>query len=607
MRERQLRRKSAQVSKRREDRIRTAPWKLLLWTALAGLVFGLIGFGEIAEDILRVARNSLHPHKRQRRHRPRPDRRPVASSDSAIGPGHGYQDAAGRPAQCQRRQTHLLGHQLLVRLRHHADDAALADALQRAGRVTLFSRSTGRTAGHSRAHRWPIPLPMFTRHAKLAVATSYYNYQNAVWRVPCRAKVGGKTVPSFAAVAGQRSGPADATFPARLFHRGRQHSGLFGADVLNGRVAAKELAGKDVLVGTGSEMLNDNFFVPGYGRAFGVQVHALGAETLKQGRPVDLGWLGAFLLGIAAAALGATAQTRGSRSLQCSQRAITALLTVPVFLEARLIFADITPALFVLLVVGGVLTWRRFRARGLVNPVSNLPNLNALAGEQGRAATGADRGPDLELRGNRRHPAGEQRAAARRPDRFAPHGRRSEPYALSRRRRHFRLVRRASRAVRQPSRCALCLVPKSGASRWPFARPRQSLSASRSGAAVRSPTASPAHSSPQKKPRTTASSGNITIPDSLQDASWKLSILSQLDAAIDRGEVWVAYQPKLDLRSRQIIGAEALARWTHPEKGPIAASEFVAAAEQHNRIGKLTDFVLEKAVAAAAPDQQARA
>jgi EAL domain-containing protein (putative c-di-GMP-specific phosphodiesterase class I) len=89
-------------------------------------------------------------------------------------------------------------------------------------------------------------------------------------------------------------------------------------------------------------------------------------------------------------------------------------------------------------------------------------------------------------------------------------------------------------------------------------------------------------------------------PESLEDASWKLSMLSQLDDAIDRGEVWVAYQPKLELATRRIIGAEALARWTHPDKGPIAATEFVAAAEQHNRIGKLTDYVLEKAVAAAA-------
>ena len=89
-------------------------------------------------------------------------------------------------------------------------------------------------------------------------------------------------------------------------------------------------------------------------------------------------------------------------------------------------------------------------------------------------------------------------------------------------------------------------------------------------------------------------------PETLENASWKLSMLSQLDEAIDRGEVWVAYQPKLELSTKRIIGAEALARWTHPEKGPIAASEFVAAAEQNDRIGKLTDFVLEQAIAAAA-------
>ena len=83
-------------------------------------------------------------------------------------------------------------------------------------------------------------------------------------------------------------------------------------------------------------------------------------------------------------------------------------------------------------------------------------------------------------------------------------------------------------------------------------------------------------------------------------------MLSQLDDAIDRGEVWVAYQPKLDLATRRIIGAEALARWTHPEKGPIAASEFVAAAEQHDRIGKLTDFVLEKSDRSRGRHQQER-
>jgi EAL domain-containing protein (putative c-di-GMP-specific phosphodiesterase class I) len=77
-------------------------------------------------------------------------------------------------------------------------------------------------------------------------------------------------------------------------------------------------------------------------------------------------------------------------------------------------------------------------------------------------------------------------------------------------------------------------------------------------------------------------------------------MLSQLDDAVDRGEVWIAYQPKVDIKTRKVVGAEALARWTHPQKGPIAAAEFVAAAEQHDRIGKLTAFMLDGAIAAAA-------
>ena len=39
------------------------PLKLLLWTAIVGVIFGLISFGELPEDVLRTSRNSLHPHQ----------------------------------------------------------------------------------------------------------------------------------------------------------------------------------------------------------------------------------------------------------------------------------------------------------------------------------------------------------------------------------------------------------------------------------------------------------------------------------------------------------------------------------------------------------------
>jgi EAL domain-containing protein (putative c-di-GMP-specific phosphodiesterase class I) len=274
-------------------------------------------------------------------------------------------------------------------------------------------------------------------------------------------------------------------------------------------------------------------------------------------------------------------------------------MTVPGFLEARLIFVDITPALFVLLIVGGVLTWRRFRVRGLVNPVSNLPNLNALrVNKSGREqALIAARILNYEeivasLPANSERQLIEQivsRLSVGAPKRtlyqgdggiFAWFEEPKSPFgnhldAL------YSLFRTPARVGGLSLDLAIAFGVEVGSSR--------SLATRLASALVSAEEA--AHDGLKWK---------YHDPDSLQDASWKLSILSQLDAAIDRGEVWVAYQPKLELSTRRIIGAEALARWTHPEKGPIAASEFVAAAEQHDRIGKLTDFVLEKAVAAAA-------
>ena len=266
-----------------------------------------------------------------------------------------------------------------------------------------------------------------------------------------------------------------------------------------------------------------------------------------------------------------------------------------------MIFLDITPALFVH--PGGqhaYSRWRRYRRAGLVNPVSDLPNLNALRINSRRRnqALIAARVLNYEEIVATLPPSSERqlieqivsRLNVGAPDRTLYQGDGGI----------FAWFEQSRCALRQSSRCALIAVPKSGARGGTFDRPCDSVRGrSRKRPFARKP-ACQRPRAPRTRPPTRASSGNITTPNRSQNASWKLSMLSQLDEAIDRGEVWVAYQPKLDIGSRRIVGAEALARWTHPEKGPIAASEFVAAAEQHNRIGKLTDFVLEKAVAAAA-------
>lgn len=58
------------------------------------------------------------------------------------------------------------------------------------------------------------------------------------------------------------------------------------------------------------------------------------------------------------------------------------------------------------------------------------------------------------------------------------------------------------------------------------------------------------------------------------------------------------FQPKIDLETVKLVGAEALARWNHPEQGVIGPYAFIPLLEQSNKIDELTFQMLEKSVAA---------
>ena len=65
-----------------------------------------------------------------------------------------------------------------------------------------------------------------------------------------------------------------------------------------------------------------------------------------------------------------------------------------------------------------------------------------------------------------------------------------------------------------------------------------------------------------------------------------------LDAALARGELRVVYQPIVALADGRVLGAEALLRWTHPTRGEVLPSAFVAAAERSGAIVAIGRFVL---------------
>ena len=62
----------------------------------------------------------------------------------------------------------------------------------------------------------------------------------------------------------------------------------------------------------------------------------------------------------------------------------------------------------------------------------------------------------------------------------------------------------------------------------------------------------------------------------------------QLRGAIHRREITVLYQPKVDLKTNEICGLEALVRWRHPRFGLLGPDEFVPAAERNGAIQPLT-------------------
>jgi len=571
------------------------PWRTLLWIAIAGLIFGVLGLGEIGDDVLRTARNTLHWHNASG------DIVVVKIDDASLRAVGRWPWPRRDHAQLADRLTAAGARRIFFDIKFYgttdlADDSAFARALDKSKRVTIAVR--GPSGPNGDVGRDDSPLPQFTGHANLGSINWFYNYQNAVLRVPYAADVAGREIRSFSSLLSGRNGPTGSRFRVDYSIDPRSIPTISAADVLSGKFSAAEFRGKDVLVGTSSEAGSDMYFVPGTGKMGGVFVHAIAAETLKSGVPIDLGWFPFYLLALLVASI---ALLRAPERHQLPSMGLLAVLAIfgPVVLESNLIFIDITPALLIVIVASGVLISRRFKTRGLIDLESGLPNLTALRMHRrgrdkalivGRILNYAEIVATLPTSSERqlveqivaRLSVGAQGRTFYQGDDgiFAWFDEPGKPFG-----HHLEALHALFRTPLRVSGLSIDLSVSFGVE----IGSSRSL-ANRLGSALLAAEQA-AHDGLKWK---------YHDPDTLQDASWKLSMLSQLDDAIDRGEVWAAYQPKVDLRTRKIIGAEALARWTHPEKGPIAAAEFVAAAEQNDRIGKLTAFMLDEAIGAAA-------
>ncbi|GAC1534675.1 MAG: hypothetical protein NVS3B12_15770 [Acidimicrobiales bacterium] len=90
--------------------------------------------------------------------------------------------------------------------------------------------------------------------------------------------------------------------------------------------------------------------------------------------------------------------------------------------------------------------------------------------------------------------------------------------------------------------------------------------------------------------------GPVTYDSSTDTATVShLALYTELHRALQEDELRLHYQPKMDLRTGEMVGVEALVRWAHPQRGLLVPGEFLPVAEATGLIERLTDWVLRAA------------
>ena len=93
---------------------------------------------------------------------------------------------------------------------------------------------------------------------------------------------------------------------------------------------------------------------------------------------------------------------------------------------------------------------------------------------------------------------------------------------------------------------------------------------------------------------------SLFASESTESRPARATLLAELSRALDEHELFLHYQPRVDLFTGRVVGVEALVRWNHPRLGVVQPAAFMAQAEQSDLIGALTERVVRLAVAQAA-------
>lgn len=411
----------------------------------------------------------------------------------------------------------------------------------------------------------------------------------------------GKKVPGIAAGLAGFDGPVGVRYRPDWSINVKTIPTISYIDVLQGKVKPEAIRGKDIVVGYTTAQSPDFIQVAGQGWFSGVYVHVAGAHTLREGAPSNIGWVPAILTAAVLSILFLRARTR----LALTVTAIVALalaIVVPFVLDLYLVTAEFLSAFAMFIVVA--VRWTKHRelsAAKRQNAGTLLPNLSVLREESLAAVR-----PIIAMRIKNYAAIGASFANSVEDD----------------------LINEVARRLNLPGEQTTFYQAEDVLFWLGPARGKSELEGHMAGLArliesqfviqdrridihvafgvdndMTRPVANRIGRALVAADNAAAKHHMIEFNTSNDDeaSAWELSLMSELDAAIDANDIWIAYQPQFELRNDSISGAEALVRWQHPVRGAISPETFILAAESHNRMKRLTFHVLEQATLAALP------
>ncbi|MEE4154671.1 MAG: EAL domain-containing protein [Erythrobacter sp.] len=404
----------------------------------------------------------------------------------------------------------------------------------------------------------------------------------------------GETIPAISAVLAGFEGAGGWYRPDFAFDTKAIPTVRY-SDILNGEVEEQQLRGKVALVAATHLGSRDFHYLPLGGKIPGAYFHILGAETLKQGMPTDLGWYPAMLV---AALLLALQASRKRPSAGATASCALFLAIIPLALEMAYINVDVMPAILAL----AIGTWRLSHlANTVYSRSTNLMVPQAIEAKQDGSAFDV---------------------YALRINNLADFTHSSAPRELG------AFIERILKCLRTQSD----VCPKEGLTAfdkdtivWTSARTDPSElrdTALAISTLLANFGASDAlegklevsisidvnyelrleqriQNASQAAEMASRRGLRVLISDQnfLEDRGRRVTMLTALDRALGNDGISLVYQPKVDLVTGHTVGAEALVRWTNDTLGTVNPQELIAIAEEHGRIDALTEYVFERALA----------